>query len=98
VLTPKERTRLAGLAQTREALVTLGRQGPTEALAARLDALLADHELVKLRFGDFKEAKRELAAELAGRTRSEVVRIVGHVAVFWRRNPDPERRKVELEP
>jgi hypothetical protein len=32
-------------------------------------------------------------ARLAGIAQTRV----GNVAVFWRRNPDPERRKIELE-
>ena len=58
---------LSGLAQSMECLVTLGRAGATPELADRLDELLGAHELVKLRFGDFKESRRELAAALAER-------------------------------
>jgi RNA-binding protein len=97
MLTSKQRSRLAGLAQTREALVTLGKAGASPGLTARLGALLATHELVKLRFGDFKESKRDLALKLAAETSSELVRLVGNVAVFWKRNPDPELRRVELD-
>ncbi len=97
MLTSKQRSRLAGIAQTRDALVTLGKAGPSEGLTARLDALLSIHELVKLRFGDKKESKQDLAAQLAKDTSSELVRLVGNVAVFWRRNSDPELRKIDLE-
>ncbi len=96
MLTSKEKSRLAGIAQTRDPLVSLGRGGASEGLVAQLDLLLDRHELVKLRFADFKESRRALAEELAGKTRSEIVRLIGNVAVFWRRNPDPERRRVEL--
>ena len=96
MLSPKQRAKLAGAAQTLASLASLGRAGLTDAFVARLDVLLRDHELVKLRFGDRKDEKRELAAELAQRTRSELVTMIGNVAVFFRQNPDPERRKVEL--
>ncbi len=97
MLDSKQRSRLAGLAQTRESLISLGRAGASDAFVSRLDVLLSDHELVKLRFGDFKESKRELAQELAGRTRSELVRLIGNVAIFYRRNPDPEKSKIDLD-
>jgi RNA-binding protein len=97
MLSAKQRSRLSGLAQSRDCLATLGRAGASPELAERLSVLLAQHELVKLRFGDFKESRRELAAELAERTGSELVREIGNVAVFWRRNPDPEKRKIDLE-
>ncbi|MDP3177732.1 MAG: YhbY family RNA-binding protein [Spirochaetaceae bacterium] len=97
MLDSKTRARLAGIAQTRGCLVTLGRAGASDALVARLGVLLEAHELVKLRFGDSKESRLSVAAGLAERTGSEVVRLVGNVAVFWRRNPDPEHRKIDLE-
>jgi RNA-binding protein YhbY len=25
------------------------------------------------------------------------VRVIGNTAIFWKRNPDPEKRKVELD-
>jgi RNA-binding protein len=95
MLSSKQRSLLSGLAQAREPLVILGRGGASAALVERLSALLDRHELVKLRFGDFKDDKRELASKLAGDTGSELVRIIGNVAVFWRRNPDPERRVID---
>jgi RNA-binding protein len=97
MLTSKQRSRLAGLAQSRACLATLGRGGASPELAERLSVLLAQHELVKLRFGDFKESRAELAAQLAERTGSELVRSIGNVAIFWRQSPDPEKRKIDLD-
>jgi RNA-binding protein len=101
MLSPKQRAKLASLAQRAESLASLGKAGLTEAFVSRLDVLLGDHELVKLRLGalpegDRKEGRRVLAAELAQRTRSELVTLIGNVAVFFRRQDKPERRKVEL--
>ncbi|HTX73207.1 MAG TPA: YhbY family RNA-binding protein [Rectinemataceae bacterium] len=96
MLTSRQRSRLSGLAQTRSPLISLGRAGASEALVARLGTLLDQHELVKLRFGDFRESRRDLAAQLAARSSSELVTLIGNVAVFWRQNPDPEKRRIEL--
>ncbi|HEY9054875.1 MAG TPA: YhbY family RNA-binding protein [Rectinemataceae bacterium] len=74
----------------------LGKAGPSEALAAQLGSLLETHELVKLRFVDFKDEKMGVAEALAEKTSSELVRILGHTAIFYRRNPDPEKRKILL--
>jgi RNA-binding protein len=97
MLSSKDRSRLASLAQTKDCLISLGRAGASPALVERLSILLAQHELVKLRFGDFKEGKAEIASSLAATTGSEVVRIIGNVVVFWKRNPDPEKRTVDLD-
>jgi RNA-binding protein len=97
MLDSRLRSKLAGIAQTRDALVSLGRAGASDAITAHLDELLEEHELVKLRFVDYKESKQELALELSLRTHSELVRVIGNVAIFWRRNPDPKKKKVELD-
>lgn len=96
-MSPKQRRYLAGLAQPMECLATLGRAGATPALADRLGELLRLHELVKLRFADFKESRSELAAALAEATGSELVRIIGFVAVFWRPNPDPDPHRINID-
>jgi RNA-binding protein len=97
MLSSRQRGYLIGLAGSMDCLVTLGRAGATTELADRLLELLGQHELVKLRFGAFKESRRELAAVLARRTGSEVVRMLGYVAVFWKPNPDPGERKVDID-
>jgi len=96
VLDPKQRSRLAGLAQTRPDLAQLGRDGASDALVARLTVLLADHELVKLRFLDHKDERESLARSLAERTGSEVVRVIGNTTIFWKRNADSAKRKIEI--
>ena len=97
MLSSKQRSRLAGLAQSRDCLATLGRAGASPELVERLSVLLAQHELVKLRFGDFKESRAELAAQLAERSGSEIVRSIGNVTVFWKQNPDADKRKIDIE-
>lgn len=97
MLGSRQRSRLASLAQTRPDLVQLGRDGASEGLIARLATLLDDHELVKLRFVDHKGERQELARTLAARTDSEIVRLIGNTAIFWKRNSDPEKRKVEID-
>ncbi|MBN1241579.1 MAG: YhbY family RNA-binding protein [Spirochaetales bacterium] len=97
MLTSKLRARLAGIAATLDPVVMLGRGGASDGVREALAAALDIHELVKLRFGDFQGEKKELARELAASTGSELVRVIGNVAVFWKRNPDPEKRKVALD-
>jgi RNA-binding protein len=94
MLTSKRRSALSALASKMEPSVSLGKGGPTEAVLKHLELELARHELVKLRFVDFKEGRRELALELAEKTGAELIRVVGNVAVLYRPDPDPEKRKI----
>jgi RNA-binding protein len=78
---------LRSRAQKLEPIVKIGRPGITVALTASLDQALALHELVKARFVEHKDERKTMAEELAKLTRSQLVWIIGHVAVFYRKLP-----------
>lgn len=88
-LTDRQRKHLRRLGHDQRPIVLVGQAGVTSSLVAELDRALHDHELVKLRarVGDRDERDRVLA-ELAARSRSELVQRIGNVALFYRRNPD----------
>lgn len=83
-LTNAEVRALKARAQREPAMFKVGRQGVSAAFVAALDEAFHHRELIKLRFDEFKEQKRELAGQIASRTRSQLLWIVGHVAVFYR--------------
>ncbi len=96
MLSAKQRSRLSALAQHLACYASVGRAGVTEEFVSRLSVLLDQHELVKIRLaGDEAETRRSQAEELASRTRSELVRIIGKIALLYRANPDREARKVD---
>ena len=86
-LTNAAKRDLKARAQRLEPVVKIGHAGVTPEFLASLDRALTDHELVKVRFSDFKEEKKTLAPLIAEKTRSELVTRVGNVAVFFRRRP-----------
>ena len=75
---------LKARAQKLKQVVHVGREGITGALVAALDRALQDHGLVNVRFGDHKPARKELSAELAARTSSRRVLLVGHTVTLFR--------------
>jgi len=77
-------------------LVIIGAKGVTEQLIGSVDNALKDHELIKVKFGEFKEEKKEIAAEIAAATKSELIGLIGNIAIFYRQHPDPEKRKIKL--
>lgn len=77
-------------------LVMIGRNGITEQLLGSVDLALKDHELIKIKFGEFKESKKEISAEIAQTTKSEVVGIIGNIAIFYRPHPQTEKRKIKI--
>jgi RNA-binding protein len=88
-LTEPQRKFLRRLGHDRSPIVLVGQAGIGPNLVAELDRALRDHELVKVRAraGD-RDARDAILAELAAATRSELVQRIGHVALYYRRNPD----------
>jgi RNA-binding protein len=91
-----QRRHLRGLAHPLKPVVMIGKEGLSDAVVAKAEAELLAHELIKVRFIDWKEEKRELLGELAARTRAELVGVVGHVGILFRQNREPERRKIRV--
>lgn len=77
-------------------LVIIGAKGVTEQLIGSVDLALKDHELIKVKFGEFKEAKKEISEEIAKATGSELVGLIGNIAILYRLHPDPEKRKIKI--
>jgi RNA-binding protein len=83
-LTSKEIRGLKARAQLLKPVVRLGKQGLSPEFVAALDEALTHHELVKVKFDEFKEERKQLAPQMAERTGSQFIWMVGHVAVFYR--------------
>lgn len=96
-LTGAQRSHLRGLGQRLEPALKLGRGGLSPEFFAELQKLLRSHELVKLRFlGAERDERAELCTRIADEGRCVCVGAVGHTALFYRQNPDPTRRAIEL--
>ncbi len=87
-LTQKQIKTLKGIAQRLDFEVRLGKAGLTDAFIKGLDETLAKRELVKVRFSDHKDERKELSLEIAEKTGAQLITRVGHVSVFYRKNPD----------
>ena len=83
-LSNAEKRELKARAQRLEPMLKLGHAGMSEAFLKSLDAALALHGLVKMKFTDFKDQKHDLAPQIAEKTASALVTQVGNVAVFFR--------------
>ena len=71
-------------------MLKVGKEGLSPAFIAAANDALAHHELVKVKFEEFKEEKKKLGAELTGRTHASLVMEVGHVIVLFRRKKQSE--------
>ena len=96
-LTSKQRKVLEKNAQPLSPLVQIGGAGVTAEQEKQVERLLGEHELVKVKFNEFKDEKRELSEEIARKTDSTLVRIIGNVATFYKPAKEAKDRKYEKE-
>jgi RNA-binding protein len=89
MLTDAQRKYLRRLGHDRNPVVLVGQAGISPNLVTELDRALKDHELVKVRarVGD-RSARDQILEELAAATGAELVQRIGHVALFYRANPE----------
>ncbi|MBF0446153.1 MAG: YhbY family RNA-binding protein [Magnetococcales bacterium] len=87
---------LRGLAHNLKPLVLVGREGVTAAVLLVVDQALLDHELIKVRFNDFKTEKKALCAQIAENSGGDLVGMVGHVAIFYRPHPKVDKRTIKV--
>jgi len=87
---------LRGLAHSLQPVVFIGQKGLTDALIRSTNEALDTHELIKIKFNDFKEKeqKQDISEKIGITTASEIVGFVGHIATFYRQHKDPEKRKI----
>ncbi|MCQ2465349.1 MAG: YhbY family RNA-binding protein [Oscillospiraceae bacterium] len=91
MLTSKQRSALRGIASTYETIFQVGKNGIQDTLIAQVNDALRARELIKLRVLDNSPyTAREAADEIAEKTGSDVVQVVGSRFVLFKRNPkDP---------
>ena len=88
--------KLKALGQHLEPMLKVGKAGLSDNFLKTVDEALAQHELVKVKFDEFKEEKKELAPVLAEKTSSHLIHRVGNVVVLYRQQNDPQRRKIQF--
>ena len=94
-LTAAQTRFLRGQAHDLKALLQIGNNGVTPAFLAELDAVLEQHELVKVKVaGEDREARDAMIGELAEKADAALVQRIGHTAVLYR--PSKERRQIVL--
>jgi RNA-binding protein len=95
-ITKVQRKYLRALANPIDATVMIGKQGVTDAILTKLEHELNAHELIKVRFLEFKDERVELTNTLVESSGAALVGIIGHVAILYRPKADPAERTIRL--
>ncbi len=93
-----QRKYLRGLAHGMKPVIFIGQKGITDSVVNAVEDALDAHELIKLKFIDFKvkERKKEFIGIIEKKNRCEMVGMIGHTAIFYRRHSDSEKRKISI--
>ena len=92
-LTSKQRAQLRGLANSIDTILQIGKDGIGENLIKQADDALEARELIKGRvLENSMLTAREACQELAKRTRSEGVQVIGTKFVLYRESHSREKK------
>ena len=87
-ITGAERKKLKSAAHHLRPVIQIGLKGLTDSLVKAVDDALLSHELIKIKFMEYKEDKKQLSYRIAADTSSEVIGIIGNTAILYRENQD----------
>ena len=85
--------RLKAAAQLLDPILKIGKAGLSDGFVQSVNEALSQHELVKIKFVEFKDQKKDLAPQLADRTASYLVMLVGNVMVLHRPSAASKQRE-----
>lgn len=94
MLTSKQRAALKGIASTEDTILQIGKNGIVDTLVVQVSDALKAREIVKMKVLEGAMlSPAEAAQELAEKTKSEVVQVIGNKLVLFKRNPQNPKIK-----
>jgi len=97
MLKGSQRTRLRGLAHGYRPAVQIGKAGLTDSVVTAIDDALTASELIKVQIFTARDERQQIAAAIEERLDCECAGAVGRMAIFYRQQPDPEKRHIDLD-
>jgi len=95
VINSKERAKLRAMANGYDTILQIGKSGISDETVTQAKGALKARELIKLRVLETSPlTAREAAQELAEKTGSDIVQVIGGRFVLYKRNP--KESKIEL--
>lgn len=93
--TSKQRKILEKAAHDMQPVVIVGGAGVTDGVMDMIDKSLAAHELLKVKFNEYKDEKVELTNDICAKTNASLVRVIGNIAILYREAEKPDDRMYE---
>ena len=92
-LNSKQRKFLEKEAHNLSPVVIIGGAGVTEGVINMVVSSIASHELIKVKFNEYKDEKTELTEEILESTDTTLVRMIGNVIILYKPAENEENQK-----
>ncbi len=89
-----QRKYLRGVAHSYKPQVQIGKEGLSDNVIDAIDTALEAHELIKVKIAAERDERERFVPVIEERLECECVGTVGRMAILYRENPDPEKRKI----
>ena len=95
-LNSSQRKQLKALAHHLNPVFNIGKEGFTEGVFHSISENLEKHELIKIKFSQHKESKKEIANNITLKTESSLVSIIGNTLIIYKKSKNPKNRQINL--
>jgi RNA-binding protein len=83
-LSGKQKEKLKSKAHDLKAFIQIGKNGVTLGQINNIKNHLNTHQLIKIKFNEFKSQKEKLSIEIAKKTNANIVEIIGNTLVLYK--------------
>ena len=96
MLNSRQKKILRAKAHDLKPIVLVGKLGASEGCIQSINEAIESHELIKVKFIEHKDDKKNLSELICSKTESEIVGNIGHTIMLFRQNPDKEKQKYKI--
>ncbi|MGB0965068.1 MAG: YhbY family RNA-binding protein [Litorivicinus sp.] len=97
MLSNAQRKQLRSIGHALNPVVMVADKGLSEGVMAELERALTDHELIKVRLRAPREQRLEWQEQLTKTTRADLVQSIGQIVLLYRKNPQADPQKSNLQ-
>ena len=95
-LTSKQRKYLKAAAHHIVPVVLIGKNGFYDGASFAIDNALNIHELIKIKFREFKDERKDIAIQISKELKCEIIGQVGNTIILYRFNAKLEKHNYKL--
>ena len=96
MLNSRQKKILRAKAHDLKPLILIGKSGVTDGCIQSINEVIDSHELIKIKFIEHKDNKKNLSETICKKTDSEIIGAIGHTIMLFRQNSDKEKQKYKI--